>query len=111
LQRREMLLHISLKTKKSNFSNLAVKFSSVSAAAINKVAVRYGKGDTVSFNTPEERLVLDLMREVNLVTSRVPWSSSSLVTMRNQIRGQMMDQGLPSFYITINPANVYHPLL
>ncbi|KAJ3890277.1 hypothetical protein GG344DRAFT_12324, partial [Lentinula edodes] len=61
--------------------------------------------------TVEERTVLELMREVNLVTSHVPWSPSSLVSMRNQIRGLMMDEGLPSFYLTINPADVYNPLV
>ena len=31
--------------------------------------------------------------------------------MRNDICGLMMDQGLPSFYITINPADVFNPLV
>src|ERR1700721_2865573 len=31
--------------------------------------------------------------------------------MRNEIRGLMMKQGLPSFYVTINPADVYNPLV
>ncbi|KAJ4477605.1 hypothetical protein C8R41DRAFT_772992, partial [Lentinula lateritia] len=111
LQCREMLLHISLKSNRSMFAKVANKFASVSASAVNVVAQRYAKGDTVSFNTVEERTVLELMREVNLVTSHVPWSPSSLVSMRNQIRGLMMDEGLPSFYLTINPADVYNPLV
>ncbi|KAF7372226.1 ATP-dependent DNA helicase [Mycena venus] len=31
--------------------------------------------------------------------------------MRNQIRGLMIEKGLPSFYLTINPADVYNPLV
>ncbi|KAG1839100.1 hypothetical protein DFJ58DRAFT_637331, partial [Suillus subalutaceus] len=29
----------------------------------------------------------------------------------NQIRGLMFDKGLPNFYITINPADVYNPIV
>lgn len=31
--------------------------------------------------------------------------------MCNQICGLMVDQGLPNFYITINPADVYNPVV
>lgn len=31
--------------------------------------------------------------------------------MRNEIRALIMDKGLPSFYITINPADIYNPLV
>ena len=51
------------------------------------------------------------MSEVNVVTSHVPGSSASRIAMRNEICGLMMDQGLPSFYITINPADVFNPLV
>ncbi|KIK53155.1 hypothetical protein GYMLUDRAFT_179343, partial [Collybiopsis luxurians FD-317 M1] len=111
LQRREMLLRSSLKAKRSSFPVLAERFASVSAEAVREVAQRYALGDHCTFNTPEERTVLQLMREVNLVTAHVPWSSASLVAMRNEIRALMMDQGLLSFYVTINPADVYNPLV
>jgi hypothetical protein len=31
--------------------------------------------------------------------------------MRNEIRALILDKGLPTFYITINPADVYNPLV
>ena len=31
--------------------------------------------------------------------------------MQNEIHGLMFDCGLPSFYITINPADVYNPIV
>ena len=51
------------------------------------------------------------MKQVNAVTSNVPGTSSSRVAMRNEIRALMMEKGLPSFFITINPADVYNPLV
>ncbi len=61
--------------------------------------------------TTEECRVLQLMREVNVINRHVPGSSAAHVAMRNEIRALIMDKGLPSFYITINPADVYNPLV
>ncbi|KIM73534.1 hypothetical protein PILCRDRAFT_81038, partial [Piloderma croceum F 1598] len=52
-----------------------------------------------------------LMKQVKLVTAHVPGSSTSRTIMHNKIRGLMMDRGLPSFYITINPADVFNPVV
>ena len=51
------------------------------------------------------------MKEVQLVTSNVSGSSASQVAMRNEIWALMMQLGLPSFYVTINPADVFNPLV
>lgn len=111
LQRRAVLLHSSLKVKRSNFDSIAADFASVSPEAVHVVSERVSRGDFATANSDEERKVLKLMNEVKVVTSHVPGSSASRVAMRNEIRGLMMDQGLPSFYITINPADVFNPLV
>jgi len=46
-----------------------------------------------------------------VINSHVPGSSAARVAMRNEIRALIMDKGLPSFYITINPADIYNPLV
>ncbi|KAJ4495233.1 hypothetical protein C8R41DRAFT_738335, partial [Lentinula lateritia] len=111
LQRCNMLLRTALKAKRSTFPALARQFASVTSAAIGAVTKRFAQGDMVPFRNSQERMVLQLMQQVNLVTSTVPGSSAALVNMRNEIRALMIDQGLPSFYITINPADVYNPLV
>jgi hypothetical protein len=55
--------------------------------------------------------VLNLLKQVNAVASNVPGSSAARVAMRNEIRGLMIEKGLPSFYVTINPADVYNPVV
>ena len=51
------------------------------------------------------------MKEVKAITSHVPSSSTSEVKMRNEIKSLILDQGMPHFYVTINPADVYNPLV
>jgi len=111
LQRRESLLHTSLKVKKSNFASIAANFASVSPQAVHVVSERVASGDFITANTEDERQVLNLMKQVKLISSHVPGSSASRIAMRNEIRGLMMEKGLPSFYITINPADVFNPLV
>lgn len=111
LQRRALLLHSSLKVKKASFSGFARDFSSVSSEAVGEVLAMVESGERVIPRTDEERRVLRLMKEVNLVNAKVPGSSASRVAMRNEIRALTMTHGMPSFYITINPADTHNPVV
>lgn len=111
LQRREMLLRTCLKTRKDNFPSVAAQFADLSSEAIHAVSERVSRGDYSTAHSAEEKKVLNLMREVKAVTSFVPGSASSKVAMRNEIKALIVDQGLPHFYVTINPADVYNPLV
>ncbi|KAJ7200534.1 hypothetical protein GGX14DRAFT_571942 [Mycena pura] len=95
MQRRELLLHTSLKVKKVNFASVASQCAGSSAAP----------------KDAEEIKVLNLLKQVNAVASSVPGSSAARVAMRNEIRGLMIEKGLPRFYITINPADIYNPVV
>lgn len=111
LQRRTSLLHTSLKVKRTLFGAVSDSFASVSSLAIHTVAERVAKGDFTTVYTPKEEKVHRLLNKVNGVTSHIPGSSSARAVMRNEIRGLMFDKGLPNFYITINPADVYNPIV
>ena len=111
LQRRALLLGASLKVKRASFTHFAKSFSSVSSDAIGQVLARLENGEGATAHTEEERKVLKLMKEVNLVTAKVPGSSAARVAMRNEIRALTMTHGMPSFYVTINPADAHNPVV
>ena len=114
LQRRAILLQTSIKVKRSSFDYFAREFHGISAEAIHRICDRLSQSnDHTAFKctTAEERRILRLMKEVNVINSHVPGSSAARIVMRNEIRALIMDKGLPSFYITINPADVYNPLV
>jgi hypothetical protein len=104
------LLHTSLKVKHSNFESIAHRLGTVSPLAVHAVADRVARGDHTVHNDEEKR-VLGLMKEVNVISSHVQGSSAARVARRNEIRGLMMHLGMPSFYITINPADHRNPLV
>ncbi len=79
LQRRAALLHTSLKVKRGRFDKLAETFATVQADAIHRVTERVARGDWNTCHSAEEQQVLNLMREVNVVTAHVAGSSASRV--------------------------------
>ena len=111
IQRRKLLLHTSLKVKRSRFQVWANKYKSVSPTTIEGLAAKSSDGKYPTAQNEEERNVLDLMRDVNTVTSHIPGSAAARVNMRNEIRALMMKVGLPSFFITVNPADTRNPIV
>ena len=106
-----MLLHVGLKAKKHYFPSLASKFAQISSEAIHAMTECVSNGDKITANSFEERQVLELMKQVNAVSSFVPSSSASKAVQRSELKALMINQGLPSFYVTINPSDVHNPLV
>lgn len=100
-----------MKVKRAMFSQFAKSFSSVSSEAIGNVLQKVENSENVTPSTEEERKVLRLMKEVNLVTAKVPGSSAACITMRNEVRALTMPHGVPSFYLTINPTDTHNPIV
>ena len=111
LQQHEILLRSSLKVKKSSFDETTTRLASVSFEAMHSVMERVSRGDYAMAHNDKECKVLQLMKEVKVITSSVLGSSALRLAMRNEIRGMMTELGMPSFYIMINPADVYNLLV
>jgi hypothetical protein len=109
IQRRKLLLHTSLKVKRSKFRSWAEKFKSISPATIENLVAKSSDGKYPVAQNDEERNVLELMRDVNTINSHIPGSAAARVNMRNEIRALTMKVGLPSFFITVNPADTRNP--
>lgn len=111
IQRRRLLLHTSLRVKRKNFDNWARMFADVSVDAIHALAERASGGSHPTAETDDERRALDLLKEVKLISANIPGSAASRLTMRNEIRANILSLGVPSFYVTVNPADVYNPMV
>ncbi|XP_006461355.1 hypothetical protein AGABI2DRAFT_69625, partial [Agaricus bisporus var. bisporus H97] len=94
-----------------NFDRVAKTFATVSVETLGKVTQKVISEGTFSLKTDEERKVMSLMRQVNSVTSGVYGSAAERMNMRNELRALVIEKGLPSFYLTINPADVYNPIV
>lgn len=111
LQCQEMLLQVGLKVKRRNFESVVSWFAKLDDSAIHAVSERLATGKDVTALNEDERQVLELMKQVNAVLSEIQGSAASKIKQRLQLKALMIDQGLPSFYITINPSDVHNPLV
>ncbi|KAI9059341.1 hypothetical protein FKP32DRAFT_1580099, partial [Trametes sanguinea] len=111
LQRRTVLLNTSLKVRREHFRSFAERFAEVSDETVARVCANVAETGIVSGRDEEERKVIQLMKEVQLINRDVPGSSASRIAMRNEIRALMASHGMPSFYVTINPADLYNPVV
>ena len=111
IQRRKLLLHTSLKVKRSKFRSWAEKYKSISPTTIETLVEKSSDGKYPVAQNDEERNVLELMRDVNTINSHIPGSAAARVNMRNEIRALMIKVGLPSFFITVNPADTRNPIV
>ena len=111
MQRRQILWQSGAKVKRGNFQHTAEIFAGISPDDIETVSNRFARGDHKTAYSESERRVLRLMKEVKLVNRHLPGSNAARLAMRNEIRALMLSHGLPSFFITINPADVYNPLV
>ena len=111
LQRRTVLLRTHLRTKKANFPSTAQMYDTITSESINHVIDRVSKGIFETPSNENDRRVYQLMQDVRLINSHVPGSSSARLQMRNEIRALTTYLGVPTFFITINPADIYSPIL
>jgi hypothetical protein len=81
IQWRKLLLHTSLCVKWSNFDSWAQRFVNISMEAVKALSDRATTGRQPMATTDEERTVLELMREVKLISANIPGSAVSRLTM------------------------------
>lgn len=111
IQRRKLLLHTSLRVNRRNFHGWAQRFTDISADTMQGLAERTSSGSLPTATTEDEQRALELLKEVKLISANIPGSAASRLTMRNEIRANILSLGVPSFYVTVNPADVYNPMV
>ena len=110
LQRREVCRQTTMRVSRDSFATKAHTYANLDPCTVQRVSEQMEKGQ-YTFDDPEERQVMELMRDVHSVNSNVMGSCAARLKMRNEIRGMIVSFGVPSFFITVNPADVYNPLV
>ena len=107
IQWHTVLLHTHLRMKHSTFTSAAEMYDTITSDSIEHLADRI---QTDNFNGPwieSDRKIYRLMQDVRAINSYIPGSSSSRLQMWNEIRVLTTQLGVPSYFIMVNPADVY----
>ncbi|KAF8320648.1 hypothetical protein F5887DRAFT_825594, partial [Amanita rubescens] len=110
LQRREVGERTTMKVSRASFLSKAGIYARLQAESIQRVSERIEAGQ-YDFQRQDEKDVCDLMKDVRTINSTVEGSGAARLKMRNEIRAMITSLGAPSFFITVNPADVFNPVV
>ncbi len=111
LQRCQSSKASRFKVKRSSYKRINELLCSAEASACDAIIERSRQngGYAVPQNA-EEKQIFELMSKVNIISGDVPGSAVTKTRIRNEIRSLIHWLGSPTFFVTINPADVYSPL-
>jgi hypothetical protein len=107
IQRAEARSKIHLLIKKTDFKIFSKELKSITLKELDNMAYNYIKHHTFDQNS----IINRLFQKVQSASACVQGSRASLKHRRNDLRGYMIFFGLPTFFITISPADVHNPLI
>jgi hypothetical protein len=92
------------------FTDISRRLMSVDLATLNALIERLETGEHIAPETEPERLCFQLIRDVDAIAGKMHGSTTSKKFMRNEIWSLISSLGAPSWYITLSPADIQHPL-
>jgi hypothetical protein len=104
IQRQQACTHASLIADRPYFKGIASDLQTITSKEIEAALTNIVKKPLSSL--PNARVNL-LMRQIKTVGGHVMGSAYSRAILRTQIHALVFNQGLPSIFMTINPADIH----
>jgi hypothetical protein len=107
LQRRTACFHAQLMTTRPYFKESAHKLQTLNCDDVAKALVNISKQ---AYSSVDDQRINLLMKHIKAVGGRVMGSAHCRSSLRTKIHALCFHLGLPSLFITINPADIHSPV-
>ncbi|KAF5358681.1 hypothetical protein D9758_007767 [Tetrapyrgos nigripes] len=97
-------------TQKNCFSSIADRILNINSRALDDLIKRLDNGGIVKPETDEEKLLYEVMKDLDYVGGSVKGTMSSKKFLRVKLWSLISYLGAPSWYITFSPSDTTHPL-
>lgn len=104
MQRQQACWNASLVASKPYFHNVAADLQDLSSKEIETALIHISKKKFSPVNNPR---ISSLLKQIKTVGGNVMGSTCSRATLRTKIHALIFNQGLPSIFMTINPADIH----
>ena len=94
----------------TRFGDISERLMNIDWATLNDIITRLEAGDHVSSQTDAEKQCFQLIHDLDAVSGKMHGSTTSKKYMRNEIWSLINHLGAPSWYITLSPADIQHPI-
>ncbi|KAJ5318263.1 hypothetical protein N7476_004683 [Penicillium atrosanguineum] len=106
IQLRNSCLGNSLLIKRSQWTSVTRDLNSLNVARLQKAAEELATSQVTS-----DPLVRRLLKNITAIGVQVPGSFFQKLQMRAELRGLLVREGMPAFWLTINPSDLQNPLV
>jgi hypothetical protein len=106
IQLRNSSLGNSLLIKRSQWSSVTRDIRSLTTAQFQDAAKELAAGQPI-----KDPVVRRLLRTITAIGVQVPGSFFQKLRLRGEIRGLLIREGMPAFWLTINPSDLQNPLV
>jgi hypothetical protein len=107
LQRRDACFHAQLIATKPYFQASADEIQSLNSKDIE---IALDNSSKRTYNSESNGAVSKLLRHIKTIGGRVMGSAYSRTALRTRIHALIFNQGLPSIFLTLNPADIHSPV-
>jgi hypothetical protein len=99
-----------LLAEKSKFQTIADQLLSLDQHVLNSLIEKISSSEYTTAETEEEKKCFQVIKDLNHIAGNVKGSITSKKYMRNKIWSLVAYCGAPSWYITLSPADIKHPI-
>ena len=110
LQKREVNKTASFRTKVDYQKTIVTELNEI-GPVIPELIAKWEKNPKAKASNKQEKRAIRLLDRLKLVAKDLKGSSGYKLCRRNEIRALMKKYSTPALFVTINPADLYHPLL
>jgi hypothetical protein len=106
IQLRNSCLGNSLLIKRSQWSSITQDLNSLNVDRLQKATEELATNKVTT-----DPLVRRLLKNITAIGVQVPGSYFQKLQLRAEIRGLLVREGMPAFWLTINPSDLQNPLV
>jgi hypothetical protein len=106
IQLRNSCLGHSLLIKRSQWTSVTGDLNGLDADRLRKAAE-----ELASNQVPADPTIRRLLKNITAIGVQVPGSYFQKLQMRAELRGLLVREGMPAFWLTINPSDLQNPLV
>ncbi|TFK57857.1 hypothetical protein BDN72DRAFT_732742, partial [Pluteus cervinus] len=99
-----------LLAKRDKFDAISERLLNIDQSTLKNIISRMSAGEYVRGVTDAEKNCFQIIQDLDHINGRVHGSTTSKKYMRNEIWSVVAARGAPSWYITISPTDIKHPI-
>ena len=94
----------------SRFGDISQRFMNVNWSVMDELTTKMKDGEHVTPETDAEKSCFQLIKDLDAISGKMHGSTTSKKYMRSEIWSLISFLGAPSWYITLSPADIQHPI-